>query len=392
MSRLGVILFFVSIAFTLSSNSMKPDDCISAEQQCKNDSLCNNTYLVWKGCSSGDRAHLLTEPECLKAAELISKSPISFCKCTHHMKNEEHCLNIYWTVHPFHISDYLASYDSPYAELEPKKETKKTFSSEPHSHNAAFDACLNATNTCGLNKKCSQLRNDYVLYCSSTNFQVSCDQQKCRGHLRNFIKKIPMELTKNLLICPCSHTFCGERRRQNIVPKCSFEESNKKNCLQLRDSCMTNNLCRSRFLDYRKQCFLFGENLLCSPLQYDKCIKSYIRMIGTEITPNFISNSSTDISLWCTCEGSGNELGECDTFLGLFTSNRCFQEAVNSDFTQSLPMTVNPDNDRNNNKEHIAEEIQEQRSSSTASGVSAPSYSLLAPALFMWLLEVVLFM
>lgn len=41
------------------------------------------------------------------------------------------------------------------------------------------------------------------------------------------------------------------------------------------------------------------------------------------MTPNYISNSSVEVSLWCTCESSGNQKEKCDQILGMFESNKC---------------------------------------------------------------------
>lgn len=47
---------------------------------------------------------------------------------------------------------------------------------------------------------------------------------------------------------------------------------------------------------------------------------------GTIMTPNYISNSSADVSLWCNCEGSGNQWPDCLKLQHLFTDNRCLRE------------------------------------------------------------------
>ncbi|XP_073507520.1 GDNF family receptor alpha-3 isoform X2 [Phyllobates terribilis] len=402
MKCLGVVLLLMNAVFTLS---MEHNDCVAAEFLCKNDSLCNNTYLVLKNCSGPNGVYFLNTPECQEASQLISQTPIIHCKCQHRMKKEELCLNIYWTVHSAYMTGSLVFYDSPYTdELETKEETKFTqlliVPSESDLPNDETNTCLHEATICSSNEKCTQLKNEYVIPCSATKAEGFCDRRKCHSHLRNFIKKIPMEFTKRLLFCPCNrNTNCGERRRKNIVPKCSFEEREKKNCLELYDSCMSDNLCKSRLLDYQKHCRLFEKmKESCSVEQYDPCMKSYIRLIGTTVTPNFINNSSMDTSLWCTCEGSGNKLEECSVFLGMFTSNRCLQKAINPDHNQNVPKTGNDDQRRSiddKSSPHLAihpDEKQKQMSSDPSSGVCAPSFTLLSPALFMWLLKVVAFM
>ncbi|XP_069829005.1 GDNF family receptor alpha-3 isoform X2 [Dendropsophus ebraccatus] len=400
MMGLGVILLFVKAAFTLSVNSVEPKDCVAAEVLCKNDALCSNAYLVLKNCSRADAASLINAPECQEAAEAISLTSIIHCKCYHRMKKEELCLNIYWTVHPDFIPGYMVDYNSPYADELETKHTHFYFTSVDYPLSDASNACLNEATICSSNEKCSQLKNEYVIHCRSINSDGSCDRRKCHNHLRNFIRKISMEFTKRLLFCPCDEDrYCGERRRQNIVPKCSFEEKEKKNCLELYDTCMSDNLCKSRLLDYQKQCLLLEKNKeSCSPEQHDKCIKSYIRMIGTPVTPNFINNSSMDTSLWCTCEGSANKEEQCNAFLEMFTSNRCLQSVGAPDINQSIPMAVNDDqrsisDDKSGtNLAILSDQKPEISPSNAATGISAPSLTLLSPALFMWLLKMVSFM
>ncbi|XP_077121659.1 GDNF family receptor alpha-3 isoform X1 [Ranitomeya variabilis] len=418
MKCLGVVLLLVTTAFTLS---VEHNDCIFAEFLCKNDNLCNNSYLVLKNCSVSSGVYPLNTPECQEASQLISQTPIIHCKCHHRMKKEELCLNIYWTVHPAYMPGSLVSYDSPYADdLETKEETKLrqllTVTSESLLPNEETNTCLHEAAICSSIEKCTQLKNEYVIACSVSKAVGFCDRRKCHNHLRNFLKKLPMEFTKRLLFCPCKQNAnCGERRRKTIVPKCSFEDREKKNCLELYDSCMSDNLCRSRLLDYQKHCHLFEKkNENCSVEQYDPCIKSYIRLIGTAVTPNFINNSSMDTSLWCTCEGSGNELEECNVFLGMFTSNRCLQKAISPDHNQNVPKTVNDDQRRSDDDKsspHLSIHTDEKQNKQTAemndmsvlpskkqmssdpsSGVCAPSFTLLKPALFLWLLKVVVLM
>lgn len=44
------------------------------------------------------------------------------------------------------------------------------------------------------------------------------------------------------------------------------------------------------------------------------------------MTPNYVSNSSTEVSQWCTCDGSGNERQGCQRILNMFSNNMCLRE------------------------------------------------------------------
>lgn len=107
--------------------------------------------------------------------------------------------------------------------------------------------CLKAAQDCGLFEKCGSLRSEYVLACTKkvpgTN---RCNQQKCHRTLRRFLERVPEEYSLPVLFCPCTSTLCGERRRKNIVPSCSYEqiEGLRYNCLQQQSICRQDDLCR----------------------------------------------------------------------------------------------------------------------------------------------------
>lgn len=107
--------------------------------------------------------------------------------------------------------------------------------------------CLKAAQDCGLYEKCGSLRSEYVLACTKkvpgTN---QCNQQKCHRTLRRFLERVPEEYSLPVLFCPCTSTLCGERRRKNIVPSCSYQqiEGPLHNCLQQQNICRQDDLCR----------------------------------------------------------------------------------------------------------------------------------------------------
>uniref|UniRef100_G3QBU3 GDNF/GAS1 domain-containing protein n=1 Tax=Gasterosteus aculeatus TaxID=69293 RepID=G3QBU3_GASAC len=195
--------------------------------------------------------------------------------------------------------------------------------------------CLKAAQDCGLYEKCGSLRSEYVVACTkrSTASDNACNRQKCHRALRRFLERVPEEYSFGLLFCPCSDTLCGERRRKTIVPSCSYEENGrgeervgKPNCLSLQNYCSRDELCRSRFADFQHNCQPSPVSASgCVRDSRAMCLKAYAGLIGTIMTPNYVSNSSTDVSQWCTCDGSGNEWQACQRILHLFSSNTCLQ-------------------------------------------------------------------
>ncbi|KAM9311633.1 GDNF family receptor alpha-3 [Gastrophryne carolinensis] len=397
----------VANADLLSANFVEIGDCISLEQSCLKDAECEVSYNVFKNCTGTDFLDSVGSEKCKNAAEVLSKNNLMTCKCHRRMRRDELCLNIYWTLHPNYVNGYLGSYDSPY--LDEEVDTKGIAEYARHAESGLYsdskNPCLKEASICNDNEKCIKLKNNYVMHCSSSTAD-GCDQRKCHNHLRQFFTRVPMEFTKRLLFCPCNQdSACAERRRQNIVPKCSFEDKNKKNCLGLYDACMSDNICKSRLLDYRKNCHLFDKKTdICPSEKHNQCIQSYMGMIGTVMTPNFISNSSMEVSLWCTCEGSANREEECESVRTMFTSNKCLKSAIHHNLLvnvdEEFPMSFEDKPDTSlffSPLDQVPGTINakvllpnQQMPSNTASGVSSPSlaFALLNPALFLWLLKV----
>uniref|UniRef100_A0A8C4Y494 GDNF family receptor alpha 3 n=1 Tax=Gopherus evgoodei TaxID=1825980 RepID=A0A8C4Y494_9SAUR len=272
-----------------------PRDCIAAEKICLMDPACNATYQALENCSLDKTRFLPLSPDararCWDAKLDLRSSPLLHCKCHRRMRRQKHCLRIYWTV---------------------------------HSRDSA-NPCLKATHFCSLNKKCVHLRTYYASSCTKgAESGDTCDQRKCHKRLRQFFEKVPEDFTKRLLFCPCQDELCGERRRKTIVPECSFQDSIKPNCLLLLDSCIKDHICKSRLADFQQNCEPAGMSPDgCSQHNHAACLKAYMGMIGTAMTPNYVGNSSTEVSLWCTCENSGNQQEECDQIRSMFISNKC---------------------------------------------------------------------
>ncbi|XP_074865438.1 GDNF family receptor alpha-3 [Carettochelys insculpta] len=316
-----------------------PRDCVASEKVCLSDPACNATYQALENCSLGRAPFLPLNPHtrarCLDAELDIRRSPLVNCKCQRRMRRQKHCLRIYWTVHSSVTHGHFKLETSPYedpANEEPWKTEDKLAASVSDSHLAGDTAnpCLRATHVCSLNKKCVRLRTYYASICTKrAESGDTCDQHKCHQGLRHFFEKVPEGFTKRLLFCPCQDELCGERRRKTIVPECSFQHSIKPNCLLLLDSCLKDHICKSRLADFQQNCQPAGMSPDgCSQHSHAACLQAYMGMIGTAMTPNYVGNSSTEVSLWCTCENSGNQQEECDQIRSMFLSNKCLKNTI----------------------------------------------------------------
>ncbi|KAM6986668.1 GDNF family receptor alpha-4-like [Aplochiton taeniatus] len=322
-------------------------DCVEVEQRCVKDQACNVVYRVLEYCAAEEAVSPLgpdARRECLEAQSALQQNrPIQVCKCQRGSRREEHCLRVYWTVR-------FAAYDeyevSPYEDLElelVRNNEMSRMASIMAASSIPVDGqnqCLKAAQDCGLFEKCGSLRSEYVVACTkrTPGSDSGCNRQKCHRALRRFLERVPEEYSFALLFCPCSDTLCGERRRKTIVPSCSYEENvrgeeraAKPNCLSLQMYCARDELCRSRLADFQHNCQPSSHSPSgCMRDSGAVCLKAYTGLIGTIMTPNYVSNSSMDVSQWCNCEGSGNRWNDCLRILHMFSSNVCLRNAINS--------------------------------------------------------------
>ncbi|XP_017293287.1 GDNF family receptor alpha-4 [Kryptolebias marmoratus] len=344
MLLFGLLLSVFSGGSVPASASL---DCLLAEQGCMQELSCTGVYRLLEYCAAEEAVAPLSSDarlECLEAQNALQHyRPLQVCKCQRGSRREEHCLKVYWTVR-------FAAYDeyevSPYEELKlnlVRNIEMSRMASIMAASSLSLDGqnqCLKAAQDCGLYEKCGSLRSEYVVACTkrATATDNSCNRQKCHKALRRFLERVPEEYSFALLFCPCSDMLCGERRRKTIVPSCSYEENSrgedrvgKPNCLNLQNYCSRDELCRSRFADFQQNCQPSSVSASgCVRESRAMCLKAYTGLIGTIMTPNYVSNSSTEVSQWCTCEGSGNDWQGCQRILHMFSSNMCLRDAISS--------------------------------------------------------------
>uniref|UniRef100_A0A8C4ED61 GDNF/GAS1 domain-containing protein n=1 Tax=Dicentrarchus labrax TaxID=13489 RepID=A0A8C4ED61_DICLA len=258
---------------------------LGLDDMCNQNPYCSSRYRVMRQCLVGKEkeAMLDNNRECQAALEVLLVSPLYDCRCKRGMKKELQCLQNYWTIH----------------------------------------MGLTEAKACNLNGSCKRQRSAYIATCSKEdpNKGETCNKKRCHKALRLFLDRVPLEYSHRLLFCPCQSEGCAERRRQTIVPDCSYKDKEKPNCLERgklwgaggskgqRKSilyCMCMHVC----------VFVFVCILAC--------------FVGTDMTPNYVDSSFSNwtVSPWCTCKGSGNQEEECMNFLHYFTDNTCLSEPL----------------------------------------------------------------
>lgn len=111
---------------------------------------------------------------------------------------------------------------------------------------STVNRCLDAAKACNVDDVCQKLRTEYVSACIKPAGKSGlCNKSRCNKALRRFFDRVPAEHTHELLFCPCSDMACSERRRQTIVPSCSYEGPEKPSCLTVTRTCRADYVCRS---------------------------------------------------------------------------------------------------------------------------------------------------
>ncbi|KAM4617069.1 GDNF family receptor alpha-2-like isoform 1-T1 [Polymixia lowei] len=325
-------------------------DCVQASDMCNQNPHCSSRYRVMRQCLVGKEkdSMLDTNRECQAALEVLLVSPLYDCRCKRGMKKELQCLQSYWSIH-MGLTEGGEFYEtSPYEPVAPIRhpDAFRLASIISGMHTVApkgfqcpeaeksCNPCLDAAKACNLNGTCKKQRSAYIATCSKgdPNKGETCNRKRCHKALRQFLDRVPSEYTHRLLFCPCQHEGCSERRRQTIVPDCSFKDKVKPNCLELRRVCRQDPLCRSRLADFHMNCLVTQHTVSSCPNEdnYQACLASYARLIGTDITPNYVDSSYSNwtVSPWCTCKGSGNHEEDCANFLRDFTDNACLRNAI----------------------------------------------------------------
>ncbi|RXN09699.1 GDNF family receptor alpha-1-like protein [Labeo rohita] len=308
-------LMYFSKADAISQSRSVRLDCVRAHEQCLAKYGCSTKYRTMRQCVAGRAGNfsMLAEPEaqdeCRNAIESMKQSPL------------------------YDSNDLLE--DSPYEAVNSR--LSDIFRLAPIiSGEAAFtkdNNCLNAAKACNLNDTCKKYRSFYISPCTSrVSTTEVCNKRKCHKALRQFFDKVPPKHSYGMLFCSCpsgDHTACSERRRQTIVPACSYEDKEKPNCLSLQASCKTNYICRSRLADFLTNCQPEVRSISgCLKENYADCLLAYSGLIGTVMTPNYLRAPGISVSPWCDCSNSGNGKAECDKFTEFFTNNRCLRNAI----------------------------------------------------------------
>ncbi|XP_066476374.1 GDNF family receptor alpha-1 isoform X2 [Tiliqua scincoides] len=313
-------------------------DCVKASDQCIKEQSCSTKFRTLRQCVAGKESNfsrptgLEAKDECKSAMEALKQKSLYNCRCKRGMKKEKNCLRIYWSMYQSLQGNDLLE-ESPYEPVNSRLSDifrlAPIVSAEPVISKG--NNCLDAAKACNLNDTCKKFRSAYITPCTSSVSNEVCNKRKCHKALRQFFDKVPPKYSYGMLFCSCRDIACTERRRQTIVPACSYEdrEKEKPNCLNLQATCKTNYICRSRLADFFTNCQPESRSISsCLKENYADCLLAYSGLIGTVMTPNYINSNSLSVAPWCDCSNSGNDNEECMKFLNFFQDNGCLKNAI----------------------------------------------------------------
>ncbi|XP_061102304.1 GDNF family receptor alpha-4-like [Conger conger] len=354
MEIVGMHLFQVAFIGLLWEALCGEKDCLLAGDSCSSDEACSPRLRTLRQCVAGDGSMKLgpsARSHCENAVSALLSSPLQGCQCKRGMKREKNCLSIYWSLHQsvLHGLSLVESY--PYEAVEKGYDYVRLASIAAGSEAGmtTVNRCLDAAKACNVDETCQKLRTEYVSACikPSTAKTAVCNRPRCSKALRKFFDRVPPDYTHALLFCPCSDTACAERRRQTIVPGCSYDDRDRPNCLAQLRVCKADYVCRSRWAQFQYDCQPSANSANgCKQENYGACLLAYTGMIGSTITPNYLDNSTSNVAPWCSCSASGNQKEQCGEFLAYFTNNICLKNAIaafgNGSDTSPTPSPAGP--------------------------------------------------
>uniref|UniRef100_A0A8D3A437 GDNF family receptor alpha 4a n=1 Tax=Scophthalmus maximus TaxID=52904 RepID=A0A8D3A437_SCOMX len=312
--------------------SMGGRDCLRAGDTCSSDDTCSPRLRTLRQCVAGDGSVKLgpgARNQCENAMTALLSTPLHGCQCKRGMKKEKNCLSIYWSLHQSVLHGLSLVENYPY---EPEERGSDYVRLASIAAVTTVNRCLDAAKACNIDETCQKLRTEYVSSCIQPSARSGpCNRPRCNKALRKFFDRVPPDYTHELLFCPCTDTACAERRRQTIVPSCSYEDKEKPNCLAQLRICKADYVCRSRWAQFQYDCQPSEQSASgCKQENYGACLLAYTGLIGSTVTPNYLDNSTSNVGPWCSCAASGNHREQCSDFLTTFHDNVCLIVADSS--------------------------------------------------------------
>ncbi|XP_029819570.1 GDNF family receptor alpha-4 [Manacus vitellinus] len=293
-------------------------DCLQAGESCTTDPVCSAKFRTLRQCIAGNGANKLgpdAKSQCRSTVTALLSSQLYGCKCKRGMKKEKHCLSVYWSIHHTLMEGMNVLESSPYEPLSrgldyvrlasitaahpcsptqtgtsfllffKRVEVKNDFAEGGEGSGDRPIIRSRGLQACNVDELCQRLRTEYVSLCIRRLARAdSCNRSKCHKALRRFFDRVPPEYTHELLFCPCDDTACAERRRQTIVPACSYEAKDKPNCLAPLDSCRENYVCRSRYAEFQFNCQPSLQAASgCRRESYAACLLAYTGIIASQV-------------------------------------------------------------------------------------------------------------
>ncbi|XP_061750898.1 GDNF family receptor alpha-4a isoform X2 [Nerophis ophidion] len=308
-------------------------DCLRAGDACSGDDTCSPRLRTLRQCVAGDGSVKLgpgARNQCENAMTALLSTPLHGCQCKRGMKKEKNCLSIYWSLHQSVLHGLHLVEDFPYEPEERGSGYVRLASIAAESEVTAVNRCLDAAKACNIDETCQKLRTEYVSSCIQPSARSGpCNRPKCSKALRKFFDRVPADYTHELLFCPCTDTACAERRRQTIVPTCSYEDKDKPSCLAQLRVCKADYVCRSRWAQFQYDCQPWEQSASgCKQEDHGACLLAYTGLIGSTVTPNYLDNSTSNVGPWCSCSAAGHQREQCGDFLALFHDNVCLKNAI----------------------------------------------------------------
>ncbi|XP_067840047.1 GDNF family receptor alpha-like [Heptranchias perlo] len=335
---------------SINKHIKKDDDCSVARNRCLKSTNCSSVYAKFKKMCKNRKDNCSIPSvgqQCLTAWQALQHTKLANCGCPRQGRLK--CLRIQTSLSNnacLQIAQKSLNTSSderrkenypgggPSDFMERGKSTTESpvlakYDNEKQKHSVS---CLKVTEQCIKDQNvCNRHLTPQKKACP--NVRKHCNLNNCHSAIRSFYTKISSDLAQMLVFCGChpSDDLCRQAKETLHNNSCANRMDTKPTCLHLRDKCLSEEICRSRYELFQAKCW--GHMTRICHQEYDKGCFSGLNWDKWACTANaecmaaYISTRGTLLQLECTCSGvTKDDQPLCELFQHMLNYQTCFTQ------------------------------------------------------------------
>ncbi|XP_032877595.1 GDNF family receptor alpha-like isoform X1 [Amblyraja radiata] len=331
-----------------NKSTRKGNDCPSAKHSCLRSPNCSSVYARFKKMCRHKKDNCSIPAigqKCLTAWQALQRTKLAGCSCSRQGRLK--CLRIRTSLASNACvqiasrrlntsSDEENEVNIPGASefMRGRKSAAEftalaAFNSEKQNHSMS---CLKVTEQCIKDQDvCNRHLTPQKKACPQARKQ--CNLEDCHRAIRSFYTKISPDLAQMLVFCGCnpSDDLCLQAKETLHNNTCANYMDTVPTCLHLREKCLAEDVCRSRYELFQVKCWghLMG---MCSQEYDPSCLSGlswneWTCKADAECMAAYISTRGTLLQVQCTCNGiTRDDQPFCELFQHMLNHQVCFTQ------------------------------------------------------------------